>query len=167
MGIFWNGRPGPDELLRHHCSRCDCLAALVLVMLLLDPTRPLVPIFVLRWLVLKRSVTALLRAPWVDGFYEILAPRVKALLDHPDRSVRDFAAETVKEIEVFESAEDSYGYVFCVTTTPPALADRRSFGTTVLRQAAHVIRRTARPYQSDSTSPPLRVHNSGRIVSNA
>jgi len=54
------------------------------------------------------------RSSWVDGYYDILAPRAKALLDHPDRAVRDFAAETVKEIEVFQLSEDSYGYVFYV-----------------------------------------------------
>ncbi len=51
---------------------------------------------------------------WVDGYYEILARRAKALLDHADPSVRDFAAETVQEIEVFERSDDSYGYVFFV-----------------------------------------------------
>jgi SAM-dependent methyltransferase len=54
------------------------------------------------------------RQAWVDGFYDILEPRAKALLDHPDLSVRDFAAETVREIGIFECAEDSYGYVFYV-----------------------------------------------------
>lgn len=54
------------------------------------------------------------RQTWVDGYYEILAPRAKALLDHSAQSVRDFAAETVREIEVFERSEDSYGYVFYV-----------------------------------------------------
>ncbi|MGH9660336.1 MAG: class I SAM-dependent methyltransferase [Bryobacteraceae bacterium] len=54
------------------------------------------------------------REAWVDGYYDILAPRAKALLAHPDSSVRDFAAETVGEIEVFDLAEDSYGYVFYV-----------------------------------------------------
>jgi cyclopropane fatty-acyl-phospholipid synthase-like methyltransferase len=54
------------------------------------------------------------RQAWVDGYYDILAPRAKALLDHPDPAVRDFAAETVREIEVFQSAEDSYGYVFYI-----------------------------------------------------
>ena len=44
----------------------------------------------------------------MDGYYEILAPRAKALLDHPDPAVRDFAAETVREIEVFQLSEDSY-----------------------------------------------------------
>ena len=54
------------------------------------------------------------RDAWVDGYYEILAPRAKALLDHPDPRVRDSAAETVQEIEVFRWSEDSYGYVFYV-----------------------------------------------------
>jgi trans-aconitate methyltransferase len=54
------------------------------------------------------------RQAWVDGYYDILAPRAKALLDHPDLSVRDFAAETVREIEVFRCSEDSFGYVFYV-----------------------------------------------------
>ncbi|MGH7629798.1 MAG: class I SAM-dependent methyltransferase [Gemmatimonadales bacterium] len=54
------------------------------------------------------------RQAWVDGYYDTLAPRAKALLDHPDPSVRDFAAETVREIEVFQCSADSYGYVFYV-----------------------------------------------------
>jgi SAM-dependent methyltransferase len=54
------------------------------------------------------------RQTWVDGYYDVLEPRAKALLDHPDPSVRDFAAETVREIEVFQRSEDSYGYVFYV-----------------------------------------------------
>ncbi len=54
------------------------------------------------------------RQAWVDGYYNILAPRAKALLDHPAAAVRDFAAETVREIEVFQCSEDSYGYVFYV-----------------------------------------------------
>ena len=51
---------------------------------------------------------------WVEGYYDLLEPRAKALMDHPDSSVGDFAAETVKEIEVFKSSEGSYGYVFYV-----------------------------------------------------
>jgi SAM-dependent methyltransferase len=54
------------------------------------------------------------RQAWVDGYYDILAPRAKALLEHPDSSVRDFAADTIREIEVLEISEDSYGYVFYV-----------------------------------------------------
>lgn len=51
---------------------------------------------------------------WVDGYYDILAPRAEALVDHSDPSVRALAAETVREIEVFQCSEDSYGYVFYV-----------------------------------------------------
>lgn len=52
------------------------------------------------------------RETWVEGYYDVLAPRAQALLDHPDPSVRDFAAETVQEIAVFDRSDDSYGYVF-------------------------------------------------------
>ncbi|MBW4553473.1 MAG: class I SAM-dependent methyltransferase [Aphanocapsa sp. GSE-SYN-MK-11-07L] len=51
---------------------------------------------------------------WIKGYYDLLEPRAKALIDHPDSFVRDFAVETVKEIEIFKSSEDSYGYVFYV-----------------------------------------------------
>ena len=54
------------------------------------------------------------RETWVEGYYDVLEPRAKALLDHPDPTVRSFAEETVKEIAVFELSEDSYGYVFYV-----------------------------------------------------
>ena len=54
------------------------------------------------------------RQAWVDGYYDILGHRSKALLDHLDPSVRDFAAETVREIDAFQCSEDSYGYVFYV-----------------------------------------------------
>jgi SAM-dependent methyltransferase len=52
------------------------------------------------------------REAWVDGYYDVLAPRATALLEHPDPSVRDLAAQTVREIEVFGGSGDSYGYVF-------------------------------------------------------
>lgn len=51
---------------------------------------------------------------WTDGYYDVLAPRAQALLRHEDAAVRDVAAETVREIEVFERSEGSYGYVFYV-----------------------------------------------------
>jgi cyclopropane fatty-acyl-phospholipid synthase-like methyltransferase len=51
---------------------------------------------------------------WVDGYYDILEPRAKALVGHPDPSVRDFAIETVREIEIFRCSDDSYRYVFFV-----------------------------------------------------
>ena len=51
---------------------------------------------------------------WVDGYYEILESRAKALLDHPNVSVREFASETIREIEVLGQSEGSYGYVFYI-----------------------------------------------------
>jgi serine/threonine-protein kinase HipA len=60
------------------------------------------------------STHTLPRRAWVEGYYDILEPRAKALLDHPDESVRDFAAETIEEIRIFGCSEDSYGYVFYV-----------------------------------------------------
>ena len=58
------------------------------------------------------GIYTLPREAWVDGYYELLAPRAMSLLDHADPSVRAFAAETIREIEVFERSDDSYGYVF-------------------------------------------------------
>jgi SAM-dependent methyltransferase len=51
---------------------------------------------------------------WVKDYYDILEPRAKSLLNHSDLAIRDFAVETLKEIETFRIAEDSYGYVFYV-----------------------------------------------------
>ncbi len=51
---------------------------------------------------------------WVEGFYDVLEPRAKALIDHPDASVRDFAVAMIEEIDIFNCSEDSYGYVFYV-----------------------------------------------------
>ena len=51
---------------------------------------------------------------WVQGYYDILEPRARALLDHPDESVRGFAAETMEEIRIFGRSEDDYGYVFYI-----------------------------------------------------
>lgn len=51
---------------------------------------------------------------WVEGYYDVLGPRARTLVDHPDRDVRDLARETLEEIEVFGSSEGSYGYVFYV-----------------------------------------------------
>jgi SAM-dependent methyltransferase len=52
------------------------------------------------------------REAWIDGYYEVLEPRAKALLNHPDPVVKDFAAESLREIEIFKHSDDSYGYVF-------------------------------------------------------
>jgi SAM-dependent methyltransferase len=54
------------------------------------------------------------RDTWVEGYYDVLEPRAKALLDHRSPSVRHFAAETIREIEVFQGSQGSYGYVFYV-----------------------------------------------------
>src|SRR5262245_21278456 len=54
------------------------------------------------------------RETWVEGYYDILLPRATGLVRHPDQAVRDFALETLKEIEIFERADGSYGYVFYV-----------------------------------------------------
>jgi len=51
---------------------------------------------------------------WVTGYYDILEPRAKTLIDHPDSSVREFAAETIKEIEIFRCSKASYAYLFYV-----------------------------------------------------
>ena len=50
----------------------------------------------------------------VKDYYDILEPRAKSLLHYSDVGVREFAVETLKEIETFKIAEDSYGYVFYV-----------------------------------------------------
>jgi trans-aconitate methyltransferase len=60
------------------------------------------------------STHTLPREAWIDGYYDILEPRARALLGHQDVAVRAFAEETLWEIEVFQSAEGSYGYVFYV-----------------------------------------------------
>jgi trans-aconitate methyltransferase len=54
------------------------------------------------------------RETWTTGYYDILAPRAQNLLDHADPAVRQLAAETVKEIEVFHQSHGSYAYVFYV-----------------------------------------------------
>ena len=43
-----------------------------------------------------------------------LKPRAQNFKDHEDKSVREFANETLREIEIFERSEDSYGYVFFI-----------------------------------------------------
>jgi cyclopropane fatty-acyl-phospholipid synthase-like methyltransferase len=54
------------------------------------------------------------REAWTDGYYDVLRPRARALAEHADEAVRQFAGETLREIEVFETAQGSYGYVFYV-----------------------------------------------------
>lgn len=75
------------------------------------------------------------REAWFEGYYDVLATRAKALLDHTASSVREFAAETIREIKVFEQSDDSYGYVFFLLQRgqPGAAAD--GLATASLRQA--------------------------------
>jgi trans-aconitate methyltransferase len=51
---------------------------------------------------------------WIEGYYDLLEPRANALIDHPDSSVSELAVAIIKEIEIFQSSEDSYGYTFYV-----------------------------------------------------
>jgi SAM-dependent methyltransferase len=51
---------------------------------------------------------------WIEGYYELLAPRAQALLEHSESAVRTLAAETIQEIEIFDRSGESYGYVFYV-----------------------------------------------------
>jgi hypothetical protein len=50
----------------------------------------------------------------VVDYYDLLEPRANMLLDHPDKSVRGFEAETIDEIRIFGCSENSYYYVFYV-----------------------------------------------------
>jgi trans-aconitate methyltransferase len=54
------------------------------------------------------------REAWTAGYYDVLEPRARALLDHVDGAVRALASETIREIEIFRHGDDSYGYVFYV-----------------------------------------------------
>ena len=54
------------------------------------------------------------RQAWQVGYYDLLASRAKSLLTHSDAAVRDLAAETLREIDIFGLSDDSYAYVFFV-----------------------------------------------------
>jgi SAM-dependent methyltransferase len=54
------------------------------------------------------------REAWIKDYYDVLESRAKSLVNHADIAVRDFAVETLKEIEIFRISQDSYGYVFFV-----------------------------------------------------
>jgi len=60
------------------------------------------------------NIYTLPREAWMSGYYDVLEPRAKSLVNHSDVAVRDFAVETLKEIETFKTSEGSYGYVFFV-----------------------------------------------------
>jgi SAM-dependent methyltransferase len=52
------------------------------------------------------------QSAWTDGYYGPLAPRARALATHESAEVRGLAAGMLREIDVFEKAGESYGYVF-------------------------------------------------------
>ena len=54
------------------------------------------------------------REAWIKDYYDVLESRAKSLVNHSDVGVRNFAVETLKEIEIFKISQDSYGYVFFV-----------------------------------------------------
>ncbi len=54
------------------------------------------------------------KASWVEDYYDVLKPRAESLLNHEDSEVKGLAQETLKEIEIFQVSEGSYGYVFYV-----------------------------------------------------
>lgn len=54
------------------------------------------------------------REAWIEDYYEVLGPRASNFLDHDDPAVREFAALTVAEVELFDRAEGGYGYEFLV-----------------------------------------------------
>lgn len=58
------------------------------------------------------------KSAWVDGYYDKLEPLAHSLLQHPEKAVRAFAAQTLEGIRIFDSAEDNYGYVFYVLRRP-------------------------------------------------
>jgi hypothetical protein len=60
------------------------------------------------------NIYTLPKEAWVKDYYDVLEPRAKSLVNHSDVAVRNFAIETLKEIETFKISEDSYGYVFYV-----------------------------------------------------
>jgi trans-aconitate methyltransferase len=60
------------------------------------------------------NIYTLPKEAWVKDYYDVLEPRAKSLVNHSDVAVRDFAIETLKEIEMFKISQDSYGYVFYV-----------------------------------------------------
>jgi hypothetical protein len=52
------------------------------------------------------------REAWVEGYYEVLHPRAVRLAEHTDATVRAFARDTLREVELVHEDGASYGYVF-------------------------------------------------------
>jgi SAM-dependent methyltransferase len=51
------------------------------------------------------------RRGWMEGYYDVLEGRARALAAHESATVRELARETLEEIAVFEASAGSYGYV--------------------------------------------------------
>ncbi|GAB4183135.1 MAG: class I SAM-dependent methyltransferase [Calditrichia bacterium] len=51
---------------------------------------------------------------WEEGYYEPLEKLSLNVIHHPDQDVRQYAQETLKEIEIFRKCSEYYGYVFYV-----------------------------------------------------
>lgn len=52
------------------------------------------------------------RSAWTEAYYDVLKPRAEMLANHKEKAVRDFACDTLTEIDAFMTDNDSYGYVF-------------------------------------------------------
>jgi len=55
---------------------------------------------------------------WGAGFYDVLGPRARELAQDADPVLSAYAASMLEEIDVFERAEGSFGYVFYVLERP-------------------------------------------------
>jgi hypothetical protein len=60
------------------------------------------------------NIYTLPQEAWMKDYYDVLEPRAESLVNHSDVAVRNFAVETLKEIETFRISDNSYGYVFFV-----------------------------------------------------
>ena len=58
------------------------------------------------------SMYTLPRRAWFDDYYDVLGPRAADLRSHQDPAVREFAEDTLREIDVFRRCDGDYGYVF-------------------------------------------------------
>ena len=58
------------------------------------------------------SMYMLPRRAWFDDYYDVLGPRAADLQSHRDPAVREFAEDTLREIDVFRRCDGDYGYVF-------------------------------------------------------
>jgi len=77
---------------------------------------------------------------WVKQYYDILEPRAKSLANHSDVAVREFAVETLKEIETFRISEESYGYIFYILQRAGReVVNDQSGGNIVTHEACYIF----------------------------